>query len=93
MPAINDSDPKGRLRTPSCRGFTLIELLITLVIVSILLAIALPSYQSHLQKGRRAEAKALLQEIAGLQERYYTTNNTYADTFAKLGYASTPATT
>ena len=67
-------------------GFTLIETLIAMVIVAILAAAAYPNYQEHLRKGRRANAKALLMDVAGRQERYYTANSTYADTLAKLGY-------
>ena len=38
------------------RGFTLIEIIIAVTIIGILVAIAVPSYQNHLRKGRRAEA-------------------------------------
>lgn len=79
--------PPGR-----SRGFTMIELLIVLAIVGILVAVAYPSMQDSMRKSRRANARALLMEIATLQERYFTLNNTYADTFAKLGYSTTPVT-
>ena len=73
-------------------GFTLIELMITLAIVAILAAIAVPAYNDQVRKGRRAGAKALLMDIAGRQERYYTANSTYADTLAKLGLTTTAST-
>lgn len=76
----------------AARGFTLVELMLVVVVVVILAAVALPGWQDQMRKGRRANAKALLQEIAGLQERFFTANNTYADTFAKLGYTATPKT-
>ncbi len=82
--------PRRRRRAPG--GFTLLELMIVVVVVAIIVAVALPGWQDQMRKGRRANAKALLQEIAGLQERYFTANNTYADTFAKLGYTTTPKT-
>ena len=59
------------------RGFTLIELMITVAVVAILAAVALPSYQDHVRKSRRAQAKADLVEVAQLLERYHTVQNTY----------------
>lgn len=58
-------------------GFTLIELMITVAIVGILAAIAYPSYQEQIRKGRRADAMAQLVTLAQAYERYYTSNNTY----------------
>jgi len=59
------------------RGFTLIELMIAVAIVAILAAIAVPSYNEHIRKSRRAQAKADLVEYAGLAERHFTVNNAY----------------
>jgi type IV pilus assembly protein PilE len=70
------------------RGFTLIELMITVAIVGILAAIAYPSYQEHIRKARRADAQAVLLELAQFMERYYTMNNTYAG--AALPFAKAP---
>jgi type IV pilus assembly protein PilE len=39
------------------RGFTLLEVMIVCVIVGILAAIVLPSYQNQLRKSRRASAE------------------------------------
>jgi type IV pilus assembly protein PilE len=74
----------------SQRGFTLVELMITVVIVSILASIAIPSYTSYIQKSRRTDAKSALLNIASLEERYFSTNNTYTNLPVNLGY---PATT
>lgn len=65
-------------------GFTLIELMITVAIVGILAAIAYPSYQEQVRKGRRADAMAQLVTLAQAYERYYTSNNTYVGFFAAL---------
>jgi type IV pilus assembly protein PilE len=61
----------------SVAGFTLIELLITVAIVAILAAIAYPSYEEQLQKGRRNECKSALLESMQQQERVFTQINTY----------------
>ncbi len=65
------------LRMNRAAGFTLIELMIVVVVIAILGAIAYPSYQDHVRKGRRAQAKADLVEYAQLAERYHTANNSY----------------
>lgn len=59
------------------RGFTLIELMITVAIVATLAAIAYPSYNNHVRKTARAEAKVRLLQVAQLQERNFTEKNTY----------------
>ncbi len=58
-------------------GFTLIELLIALTVIAILAGIAYPSYQQHMIKSRRVEAKAVLLEAAQWMERFHTENNRY----------------
>jgi type IV pilus assembly protein PilE len=58
-------------------GFTLIELMITVAVLGVLAAIAIPNYQQYIIRGNRADAKAILMEAAQYMERYYTTNNTY----------------
>lgn len=80
----------GRL---SC-GFTLIEMLIVVAIIAILSAIALPSYQEHVAKGRRGEAMVALLEGAQALERYYSTNGSYLDdgTLAAVFPTQVPAT-
>jgi type IV pilus assembly protein PilE len=80
-----------RVQPPARRqpGFTLIELVIAMVIASILAAIAIPSYTSYIMRSRRTEAKSALLNMASLEERYFSTNNTYSTTPSDLGYATT----
>ena len=66
-------------------GFTMIDLLVLLVIISILAAIAYPSYKDSVYKSRRSGAKAALMDLAARQEQYFNNNKTYADTLLKLG--------
>jgi type IV pilus assembly protein PilE len=65
-------------------GFTLIEVLVVVAIVGILAAIAAPSYQSYMKDTRRSDAHTALARLAGLQERYYLQNNTYAPDIGTL---------
>lgn len=59
-------------------GFTLIEMLVVLAMVAILGAVAYPSYVSQVAKGRRADGKQALVEMAQKLERFYTERGTYA---------------
>ena len=59
------------------KGFTLIELMIVVAIVSILAAVAFPSYQQHVLRGNRAEGRTALLDAAARLERYYSDNNKF----------------
>ncbi len=59
------------------RGFTLIELMIVVVVISVLAAIALPSYKYYITRSKRAAARTAIQNMAQQQERYFTQNTTY----------------
>ncbi len=59
------------------KGFTLIELMVTVAIVAILTAIALPSYQGYIQRGKIAEATSNLSQLRVTAEQWYADNRTY----------------
>lgn len=80
--------PRRSQRSHPMRGFTLIELMITVAIVGILASVAYPSYRSSVLKGKRAEGRAALLDLAQQQERYMTQNGSYL-AFAN-GAANTP---
>ena len=62
----------------SVRGFTLIELMMTVVIVAILGAIAVPSYIEHVVRGKIAQATENLSEAKVRMEQVFNSNRTYA---------------
>lgn len=59
------------------KGFTLIELLVAVMIVGILSAVAVSSYQDYITRANRADAKAVLMEVAGWMERNYSATGSY----------------
>jgi type IV pilus assembly protein PilE len=58
-------------------GFTLIEVMIVVAIISLLAAIALPSYQSYVARSNRAAAKTQLLQAAQYMQRFYAANDRY----------------
>jgi type IV pilus assembly protein PilE len=68
------------------RGFTLVELIVAMVILATLAAIAIPSYSIYVLKSHRTEAKSALLDLASLEERYFSTMNTYSANPPDLGY-------
>ncbi len=75
------------------RGFTLIELLVAMAVLSLLVAVALPSFFEQLARARRTDVQAALLEDAGYMQHYYAAHNAYTDTPApELPFARTPRT-
>jgi type IV pilus assembly protein PilE len=72
------------------RGFTLIELMVTVAIVAILATIATASYTSQIQKSRRTDARSAVLDLAGREEKLFSTTNAYSQTGSDLGYAAFP---
>lgn len=60
------------------RGFTLIELMVVVVIVSILMALALPGYGYFMKKSRRGDAEATMMDIAQREQQYLNDARAYA---------------
>jgi type IV pilus assembly protein PilE len=68
----------------------LIEVIVTVAIVAILAAVALPSYRDHMRKSRRAEAQAYLMAVASRQQQFLLDTRGYAPNLTTVGVA-TPA--
>jgi prepilin-type N-terminal cleavage/methylation domain-containing protein len=71
------------------RGFTLIELMITVAIIAILAAIALPAYSEYVTRGRLVDATNALSTLRAKMEQHYQDNRTYASV---TGYSAPCAT-
>jgi type IV pilus assembly protein PilE len=58
-------------------GFTLIELMITVAIIGILAAVALPSYKQYIIRANRSAAQAQMMDIANREQQFLLANRTY----------------
>lgn len=76
-------------RVSGKRGFTMIELLVTMAVVAILSAVAYPTYQQYVIRGKRSAAQAQMMDIANREEQFLLANRSYADkdTLEANGYA------
>lgn len=63
----------------NARGFTLVEVMVTVAIVAILAAVAIPQYKDYVTRSRLADASTGLATMRAQMERYYQDNRTYAD--------------
>ena len=59
------------------KGFTLIELMITVAVVAILSAVALPAYTSYLARGKIIEALSALADYRIKMEQSFQDNRNY----------------
>ncbi|MDP2371253.1 type IV pilin protein [Rhodoferax sp.] len=69
-------------RAVSNRGFTLIEVMITIAIVAILTAVALPSYNEYVLRSHRSNARTALVGAVQWMERAATVTGVYPLTAA-----------
>lgn len=70
------------------KGFTLIEMLIVMAVVSILIAIIIPSYRGMQQDAWIAKAEKELQTLQVAVESFYRHNDRYPTTLLELTQAS-----
>jgi type IV pilus assembly protein PilE len=69
-------------------GFTLIELMIAVAIVGILATIAATSYQRQVMQSHRTDARTALLDLAGREEKLFSTTNLYSAIPSVLGYGT-----
>ena len=70
------------MRQDRQQGFTLMELIITMVIIGVLTAIAVPSYTAYITRSNRSAARNALLEGAVWMERWRTQTGVYGSTQA-----------
>jgi type IV pilus assembly protein PilE len=75
----------------SARGFTIIELMITVVIVAILAAIAIPSYTEYVLRSKIQEATSTLLSMRTKLEQYFQDNRTFVGACAAGTVAPLPS--
>jgi type IV pilus assembly protein PilE len=68
----------GDRRDRPQEGFTLIEVMITIAIIAILTAIALPAYRNYVIRGKLVAGTNALANMRAQMEQYYQDNRTYA---------------
>jgi type IV pilus assembly protein PilE len=81
-------------------GFTLIELMITVTVIAILAAIAIPNYSDYVTRGRIVEATGALSDLRVRMEQFFQDQRTYvggpactAPATPNFSYACSPAAT
>jgi type IV pilus assembly protein PilE len=72
------------MKKPSRRGFSLMELMIALVIISVLLTLAAPSFQRATEQSQCNIAAANLQAIWAAQRFYWLENHQFDGSLADL---------
>jgi len=69
-------------------GFSMLELVIVLAVISVLLTLAIPSYQRYTQRVHRAEAIRMMLVIADCQERIRSSTGFYDTSRCREGWDS-----
>lgn len=58
-------------------GFTLIELMVTVAVLAVIAAVALPSYTDYVRRGKIPEATSNLQAMKTKMEQWFLDNRSY----------------
>jgi len=72
-------------------GFTLIEVMITVAVIAILAAVALPNYIEYVTRSKLVEAKTNLSDMRTRLEQYFLDNRAYPGTCLDYATGAAPA--
>ena len=72
------------------RGFTLIEVMITVVVVGVLAAIALPSYQNYIIRANRSAAQQFISSVSNREEQVLLDLRQYVAVSANANFPNGP---
>jgi type IV pilus assembly protein PilE len=81
--------PKGE--APGFGGFTLIEVMITVAVIAILAAVALPNYIEYVTRSKLVEAKTNLSDMRTRLEQYFLDNRAYPGECLAYATGAAPA--
>lgn len=79
-----------RLQKSTQKGFTLIELMITVAIVGILAAVALPAYQNYTIRAQVSEGFVLAGGVQTAVAENYAQTGTFPSTLSTIGITTAP---
>ena len=82
---------KTILRTRHFKGFTLIEVMITVAVIAILAAVALPAYFDYITRSRLVEARSNLADMRTRMEQYFLDNRAYPNGCVASASGAPPA--
>ena len=74
------------MRNSNTAGFTLIEMMITVAIIGLLSALAVPAYNRYQAKARQTEAKMNLAHVYSSEKAFYAEYSSYISSFEALQF-------
>jgi type IV pilus assembly protein PilE len=74
-------------------AFSLNDLLVTLLIIGILVALAMPNLLPLITKAKATEAKVQLEHVQTLEKNYFYEHSKYSKDLTEIGYIQEPLTT
>jgi type IV pilus assembly protein PilE len=74
---MKQQNVRSRTHRKLSHGFTLIEVMVTVAIIGILAAIAIPSYNDYIRRGQLPEAFGQLSDYRTKMEQYYQDTRKY----------------
>jgi prepilin-type N-terminal cleavage/methylation domain-containing protein len=66
------------------KGYSMIEIMVTVLLIAILSAAAVPQYMKVIEKQKGVEAVNILAAIGKAEERYFVINEVYSKDFSDL---------